>query len=131
MTNLRYFLVLCWPALVTLFVVRMFKQQPSDMQLERRLSAVPPPETREGLLHRHDAEVYEPLTDANPLPGVQMVYMYVNGSDPGVAGPRAFYGGSTSGGHSTWFCRLPIRSLVLVTAWLPRCISGCSELTRP
>lgn len=30
----------------------------------------------------------------DPLPGVHMVYMYANGSDPGIAGPRAAFGGA-------------------------------------
>lgn len=58
-------------------------------------------ESHQALLARHDAEAlrdfasYSPSED--PLPGVDMVYMYVNGSDPRVAGPRAALGGTVSG----------------------------------
>ena len=36
----------------------------------------------------------------DPMPGVHMVYFYVNGSDPRVAGPRLKAGGP----KSTWRC---------------------------
>jgi hypothetical protein len=35
----------------------------------------------------------------DPLPGVHMVYMYANGSDPGISGPRAEFGGPSNGEH--------------------------------
>jgi hypothetical protein len=35
--------------------------------------------------------------DYDPLPGVHMVYMYANGSDPRLAGPREMFGGPKGG----------------------------------
>ncbi len=36
-------------------------------------------------------------TDVDPLPGVHMVYMYANGSDPGIASVKPQYGGPSVG----------------------------------
>jgi hypothetical protein len=44
--------------------------------------------------------------EEDPMPGVHMVYMYVNGSDPGVAIPRAKFGGSATGEEVSCVCRL-------------------------
>ena len=95
--NLRRALTLIAPAFVIVFFLRLLKHESPSLRLERHLSLTAPPETTEGLLQRHESEVYEKLTDANPLPGVQMVYMYVNGSDPNVSAARARFGGTVSG----------------------------------
>ncbi len=40
--------------------------------------------------------------DVDPLPGVHMVYMYANGSDPGISLARERFGGPRGG---ACFCR--------------------------
>jgi hypothetical protein len=51
----------------------------------------------EDVLRSHDVALDAVPVDGDPMPGVHMVYMYVNGSDPAVSRARERYGGTKAG----------------------------------
>ena len=96
---------LLWLVLaVQLLILYKISSNSKVEDIERHADALQPQNLRRSSLHAR-AEAEAPTASKrslhNPLPGVHMVYMYANGTDPAVSGPRAQFGGPVSGKTSS------------------------------
>ena len=74
--------------------------------------------------------------DKDPLPGVHMVYMYANGSDPAIAMRKPLYGGASGGGAENAACsdlprcsrrpRVMLHAVTCISSEIDHCTQRCA-----